>query len=108
MGGSRKHNGMCQCVLLCLKNHLFTFRRNKVYLYGECSAFAFFLFFKSVFLVFMNTEELYTHVSVCKALYVQDILCSTIYSMLLTTGCYLADGRFSEYTKTIKSTLISG
>lgn len=59
------------------------------------------LFSCGLMLVLMNIEELYTHVSACRELYVQDILCSVIYSMLHTIECCLAGGKFKEYSKTI-------
>lgn len=51
--------------------------------------------------VLMNIEELCTHVSACRELHVQDILCSIVYSVLHTTECCLAGGKFKEYTKTM-------
>lgn len=59
------------------------------------------LFSCGLMLVLMNIEELYTHVSACRELYGQGILCSVIYSMLHTIECCLAGGKFKEYSKTI-------
>lgn len=58
------------------------------------------LFSCEVMLALMSREELYTHVSACRELYVQVILCSIIHSMLHTIGRCLAGGKYEEYTET--------